>query len=430
MKAGIRSLALLTLFCTALVILGCGGGEDDGKTVIRFRYWGSPEEVTIITGLLTEFEQANPGVKVKPERKAPDANSYQEVLLTEFAANNAPDVIFVVAEIKDSLSHNGLLENLNPYIEKDPTVAKSKFYQPIYERFSTDGKLLALPRDTAPFACVYYNKSMFDAAGMAYPKDSWDWDKFLEIAKKLRDPAKGIWGFADDWPIPHAFTLSSGGRHVDDYANPGKVLLDSPEAIRGLQFRYDLMFKHDVMPTAADNQAMKGGTMAMFMAQQLAMYYSGIWKTPEFRPIKEFDWDIAHFPKGPEGIRSYESGGSGYGIRKGFEHKDMAWKLIRFIAGPEAQAKIATTGLSQPSLKAIAESNVFIDGQKPLNKKFLLEAASIAVHPPASNTWLEFNTSVWGPMTDPLWVRGNKADVEAVVKAAVATGNKKFFSKK
>jgi ABC-type glycerol-3-phosphate transport system substrate-binding protein len=175
---------------------------------------------------------------------------------------------------------------------------------------------------------------------------------------------------------------------------------------------------------------MNGGTMARFMNQQLAMYYSGIWKTPEFRPIKTFDWDIAMFPKGPTGIRSFESGGSGYGIRKGYEHKDLAWKLVRYLSGPEAQEKMATTGLTQPSIKSIAESKVFLDGQKPANKKFLLKAAEIAVHPPSGAEWLEFNTSVWGPTTDPIWVEGFDGKIADVVKKATALGNQKFFNQK
>ena len=47
-----------------------------------------------------------------------------------------------------------------------------------------DGKQYLLPKDFSPLA-VYYNKKLFDAAGVAYPKDGWTWDEFLDTAQKL-----------------------------------------------------------------------------------------------------------------------------------------------------------------------------------------------------------------------------------------------------
>ncbi len=423
----------LVLFSSVFGLVACIGKKDNALT-LRFRYWGDGDEVKIITGLLRDFEKQNPGVKIRDERKVMSGQTYADALSTEFAAGKGPDVIFMVAEIKDLLTEKGLLEDLSPMVAQDASLNLKDYYPSMVDRFSVDGHLYALPRDIAPFACIYYNKKLFDAKKVPYPTDDWNWKGLLDRAKALTErDSKGIGkvlGFADDWPMIGGWVLSSGGQMVDNYANPTKVTLDSEKALRGILFRWDMMFTHKVMPLTSDSKTLSQGSAGMFLNGTLAMYYCGVWKTPEFRKIDTFDWDFAMFPKGPDGTRGFDSGGSGYGISKGAANKELAWKLVRFLAGPEGQKAMATTGLTQPSIMSLADSPVFIDGQKPHNKKMLLKAAQIAVHPPASSKWLNFNTGVWAPITDVIWVQGfDRAKVADVVKRAVTEGNKKLFSK-
>ncbi len=101
----------------AVLAAGCKHGAD--PNTIRFRYWGDTEEVKIIEGLLKDFQAANPGVTVKPERKNADS-TYADVLLQEFAAGTAPDVIFVSTDNVDLLSGSDKLADLNPILAKGP----------------------------------------------------------------------------------------------------------------------------------------------------------------------------------------------------------------------------------------------------------------------------------------------------------------------
>ena len=421
---------ILMLALAACVFAGCRA-KDDSKT-LRFRYWGDTEEIKIISSMIRDFEGRHPGVKVKDERKPAGASQYSEILMTEFAANAAPDVIFAVAEIKDVLAEGHLLENLDPFLAKDPDIKKSDYYPSLISRFSSDGQLLILPRDIAPFACVYYNKDLFKKAGATLPKDSWNWNDLRAASAKiarLKDAKGGpIFGFADDWPMYDAWVLSSGGAMVDNYAKPHRITMDSPAALRGLLFRWDLMNTDHSMPSGGDQQALSGGTMAMFLNGKLGMFYSGSWKIPEFRKIQDFDWDMAMFPKGPEGKRGFASGGSGFGMRKGCKNPDLAWELIRFLAGPEGQARIAPTGLLQPAIKKLADSPAFLNGGKPANKRMLLAAAEIGLQPPASTKWLTIDGDVLGPIMGQIWLPGfQRAEVAAKVKEACDKANQKYF---
>ncbi|MES2202303.1 MAG: sugar ABC transporter substrate-binding protein [candidate division FCPU426 bacterium] len=424
----------LSFLCLALLLgLACMTAcrSRQGKPhTLRLRYWGDLEEMGIISSMLADFKKAHPGSMVSAERKPAD-NTYKDILLTEFAAGLAPDVIFVDAEGMDQLLGEDKLLDLTPFLEKEKDLKIADYYPAIVKRFSKDGKLFVLPRDISPIAVIYYNKSLFDKAGLSYPKDDWDWEALRKDARLLThrsaDGKASQLGFADDRTTAEGWILSSGGSMVDDPIHPTRISADSPEALRGIQFRWDLLQKDRSMASQADTRAFLVGGDSLFSNGMLAMYHSGIWKTPAFRKIKAFDWDVAMFPKGPGGRRAFSSGGSGYAIRKDCADPELAWALIKSLAGPEGQKRLAMTGLAQPALMPLAASPYFLDGQKPLNKKMLLEAAKIGVLPPAWDDWPEFLYGTWLPAMDAVWVSGYHGDLKALVHSTVEKGNKKFF---
>src|SRR6185436_5761502 len=109
-----------------------------------------------------------------------------------------------------------------------------------------------------------------------------------------------------DWPNFDPWVYSSGARYVDDPLKPAKYTVDDPKFLRALQFRADLIWKHKVMPGPSNLTALGGrGTSDMFAKGTAAMFLSGLWHTPEFREAKDLSWDIAMFPKGPDGQRGF-----------------------------------------------------------------------------------------------------------------------------
>ncbi len=427
----------IALSVAALAGLATGCGKKQDPNAIRFRYWGDTAEIQIIENLLKSFMEANPGVVIKAERKNAD-NTYADILLQEFAANKAPDVMFVSTDNIELLAESNKLADLNTFLAKETDLKASDYYDSMIKRFSKNGQLLVLPRDVAPIAVVYYNKDIFDKAKLPYPKDDWTWDDLRNVAKKLtvrddKGTAKQL-GFADDWNLSDAWVLSGGGGMVDDYFNPTRFTVSEPDSAAGVLFRWGLFHKDRVMPTAADQQTIGMGAMALFMNGQLGLFHSGIWKTPTFRTIKSFKWDCVRFPtrKGVKNAR-FLAGGSGYTMRNDVANPELCWKLVKYLAGPEGQKGIASTGLAQPAIKSLAASEAFLDGQDPKNKKMLLEAAERGVAAPAWKPWQEFLRGTYTPSTDPIWLTGYKdgeAGVIKLLKDVEAQGNEKFFSKK
>jgi multiple sugar transport system substrate-binding protein len=133
------------------------------------------------------------------------------------------------------------------------------------------------------------------------------------------------------------------------------------------------------------------------------MILSGIWKTPYFRDAANFPWDTVPIPRVSWSPRAVVGGSSGYGIASTSEHKKEAWDLIAFLSGAQGQAELATTGLVQPALEAVAESSAFLDGKDPHNKRFLLRIVDTALDDPLATNWLDVKRKVVLPALDKVW---------------------------
>lgn len=429
-------LALVVVVALSFAFTGCAKkGANDGKLHLRFMFWGDTEEIKIINDTIARFEAAYPNIKIDAER-GQAGPAYMEKVIANVAAKTEPDVIFVSTDDIVKFVDNDWLMDLNPAIAESKFPI-TKFYKALSDRFVANGKRYIIPRDVAPVACLYYNKKLFEKARIPYPKDNWTWDDMLKAAKKLTlfDKATGKvvqYGLCDDWNLWDGFITANGGSYADNIAKPTRVTLDSKNAIYAIKFRQDLVYKYKVMPSPAQLTASGGvGTSEMFMAGQVAMFFSGIWKTPMFRKITDFDWDVAQFPKGPMAKTAYYvGGGSGYGIMKNSTHPKEAWLFLTYLAGDEGQRQLAQTGLAQPAIMEMAKSKDFLDGQKPLNKKMLLKACDYIVFTPFDARWTEMLSQVVGPEMDPIWLGKNTESVEVIMKRAVKKVNEKYFPKK
>ncbi len=406
-----------------------GCGKKEHRIVLKFMTWADADQVKILQQAVAGFRRAHPEAQVQVVR-AP-YGEYITKALTQFAGHMAPDVLSVNAEQLPFFADRQILLDLNPYAVKDSAFHPADFYPEILDLYTVRGELLAVPTDIAPIAVVYYNKKAFDEARLPYPKDNWTKDDFLAAARKLtkKDAAGRTvqWGFLDDWAIWEAWVYAFGGRVVDDVKNPTRCLLNDPRAVAAVQFRADLIYKEKVMPSPSGITAMGGlGNADFFINGKVALFYSGIWKTPRFREIDGFEWDVVPFPSGEKGNRGYPMSGTGYAVVKGNAHPELSYELVKYLAGEEGQRLMAATGLIQPALKTLGEAPEFLDGKPPENKKFLVKAVSdghFRAFDPRAEEWMNIISS----RLDLVWSGDQKAS--EVLPEVVGAVNKRFFGK-
>ncbi|HTC21923.1 MAG TPA: sugar ABC transporter substrate-binding protein [bacterium] len=421
---------LAFVFAVGLFAPGCG--KKDNSTIHLAQFLTDPVLIEKLHLVVADIEKRHPGLHVQIDNIP--YNEYQEKVTTQMAGGNAPDVVYVEVNNFVDLYLRGVFEDLTPYVQKDG-VDLTAYYPGVLGRFSPGGKVYALPQDTAPTGLVFYNRKMFRDAGLPYPDGSWTWPgDFLSICQKLtkRDAAGKVtqWGFIDAYDIQFEnFVFSNGANWVDDVDHPTRFTLDDPKAMEAVQFRYDLIQKYHVSPDPSQIQAFNfsSGQMQMFINGQVAMLSSGIWQTPGFLLAKDLDFDVTTFPAGPQGIKGWGSGGSGYALSKSSSNKDLAWIVIKELTSEASVSQLASTGMIQPALMKLAQSDVFLKAPGAAHKAILLDMPRYSHYEPFMPNWTELFYGVLGPAMDQVWLGEKKpGDVLPDITKRI---NEKFFKK-
>jgi len=399
------TLVLFLLGSSFFFFAGCSKTSRLEK--IHLAVWGTPEELKIITDTIDAWEKrAQPDFKVEIEHIPWD--SYMSKLETEIAGDTAPDVIACESTFFPNFVKRDVLEPLTQYVAADKNFNINKYYKTIVDNFSYNGQLYVIPRDISAVACVYYNKALFQQAGLAFPKDDWDYTEFVDTAKKLTrrapDGTVQVYGFLTGfWDN---FIYNAGGHFVDNEAHPTKSAIGRREFKEGLQFYYDLSYKYKVSPDFKALNKLDSGEVELFKMGRVAMLGSGIWLAPTLRLDDNLDWDIAMWPQSKKGKGiATEIGGTGYAILKSSKNKQKAWELVKVLAGDEGQKILAKTGLAVPANRIIAEGPAWkLDTtSKPKNKAMLNKALKYNnVYYPFLASWTEIQEKYIDPEIDKL----------------------------
>ena len=205
---------------SAVLLTACGSnadkGETDGKTTIEFSHWGGSEGYTdIYKERIEAFETANPEIKVKVISVADD---YDTKMQTMFAGNEAPDVV-QVAENGQNFASKNLFEDLSEYITTSKIDVEGNWADTMTQ-YTYEQKPFALPDRGGP-EILYYNKDMFDIAGLEYPTSEWTIDDYTIAMEKLTikegDETIQYGASGLDWtPNWGSFLKANGGSIVED----------------------------------------------------------------------------------------------------------------------------------------------------------------------------------------------------------------------
>lgn len=389
MIAKTNRLVTLATCLIAFGLLASCSKAPQNKAQIRVAFWGSPEEKQIILDSVKPWQEAHPEIDLIMEHTP--AGGYVQKMLTRIAGGTPPDIFCIRVDQFVTFAAKNILLDLSPYIANDTVFRIEDYFPEVIANFSSADKVLALPRDIAPYACIFYNKTIFDERGVPYPTDDWTWADLLEKAKALSwedDHGRRHYGYYG-WAWEN-FVYSNGGSLVDDVKNPTRTELNQPQAVEALQFYADLINVHQVMPTPVALANLGMGVDMMFADGYIAMFQSGIWETPALRKYPDLKWDVVMFPKGNSGIRKFGTGGSAYGILASTKYPKESWDVLKLLAGPAGQAELAQQGLAQPAIRAIAEGNDWATSSlPPKNKSMLNEAIQHITFDPLHERWAE-----------------------------------------
>jgi multiple sugar transport system substrate-binding protein len=310
---------------------------------ITFATWGSLDEKKVNEEIIAAFEKDYPGTKVNLEF-IPDG--YVQKIDTEMMGGTAPDVIYGHPHYFANWASKGMLLDLDPYFQKDNAFFynKDNFTTSLYDAFKWNGKHIATINGSDTFL-LFYNKDLFDKAGVAYPDDKWTWDDFVAAGQKLTvvNGDNKQYGFTvSSWPLAaFPFIYSYGGSVFDDMNNPTKVTFNNPGTVQALQFYQDLVYKYKIAPTVQDTQTLGGS----FDTGKVAMDITGMWAVVSRKNITDFKWDVANLPLAKGQPRKTIAFYAGYALYKNTKNPELAWEFAKYMQSDTGQKLLAGLGL-------------------------------------------------------------------------------------
>lgn len=357
MRKKLMSILLGAAMCMSLLV-GCGNDAGNGQTVASDSSAQPEEEQTAAsdeTGDIADTQtQASSGEKITLQfwnvftgsdgdilREIVDNynktntdnieiqmdimpnDQLQQKLPAAIATNTAPDfVLFGVENLAPYVS-NDSLEDISDFWEVTG-VDKNNILENVLELSHVDGKLYGTPMQYN-VSYLYWNKDLFEAAGLDPEKAPATLDELAEYAEVLTDSSKNQYGLAMPSNVTYMqFLWVNGGDADDPLTNTN--LLDSEENLKTLEWLQDLMVNKKVSPENITGPEAD----VMLQAGQIAMYMSGPWQINGLRE-QGINFGIAPCVAGSAGAFS-PAGGCSYVIPKGTEesHKLAAYKFMQY----------------------------------------------------------------------------------------------------
>ncbi|WP_328391538.1 ABC transporter substrate-binding protein [Nocardia sp. NBC_00416] len=377
---------------SASALSGCGGDED----ALTFFFQANPDETDGRMRVIEEFGRSHPEIRVRTVLSGPDP---MQQMLTFCAGGKCPDVLMAWEQTYAGLADRGVLLDLNTMLDDDPDFAaelRAGSIAALYDTFTFEGGQYAFPEQWSG-NFLFYNRKLFDEAGLAVPSrwdDAWTFAEFLDVGKALtqRDRSGEVvqWGFVDTW-VPHysagLFAMNNGSEWTSPRTDPARSNFADDAFIEGVQFYADLANEHRVAPTPADQQSISA--MDLFARGEAALALGGHWRYRTFSDADDLDFDITALPCGPKGTGARSNiGTTGLAISAASPRKAQAWEFLKFATGPAGQAVIAETGLFVPALDAAVRSGGFAEAHANVtNSGILTEGPAHSWPLPVTPAW-------------------------------------------
>jgi multiple sugar transport system substrate-binding protein len=330
-----------------------------------------------------EFEDMT-GIQIGSEM-VPEQQQRQKAVIEFNSGNPSFDVIALSYHVqKRQFAKNNWLTDLRPFINDKAMAAPDLDFADFAKgglnyAVEPDGRVNSLPLNLDPWV-VYYNKEIFDAKGVAFPKT---FAEMIDAAAKLNDPAKGTSGFVArglknaNVPVWSSFLLGYGGTFVDA---KGKLQTDSPEAIEAAKMYQTLLAKYGPQGVAGYNW---NESQSLFLQGKAAMWLDGIgFAQPLEDPTKSRIVGKVGYGVMPAGPKAQVSAlfGDGEGISTYSKKKGPSWYYLQWASNKANQTRMLQAAAGAPVRNsAYAAAQQSSDFKAPKQwVECMLKSASIA----------------------------------------------------
>jgi multiple sugar transport system substrate-binding protein len=378
-------------------VAGCARDEPlpPGHVRLNFYTYGTPPEFVYLfqQQLVPAFEKLHPTIHVRVNYSLGDAG-YDAKLLTLIAGRMAPDLIHVTQQNFPFYAARNVLMPLDDLLARDSELSASDFFPQVIDGMRFGGQQLGLPSGFSAI-CMLYNQDLFERFRIPFPHADWNRDEFLDTCRGLtrdldNDGHIDLFGTVNPsaynrWP---AWVWMNGGEIMTP--DLSRCVMDSPEAIEGLEFYVDLSKRHNVAPTPG--QAMGQDGQDLFASQLIGMIADSRYAYKRFirRRALPFGWDVAPMPRHKTRATTFIWGGNC--ILRTTKYPAEAWEFLKFMSGPIGAEINIKAGNALPAYAQAAIDEVAnpIDPQTPPNDHYFLDAVQYGRTAPNPPQYAEY----------------------------------------
>jgi len=337
-------LVVISVLCVPVFAGGQGGkdraGDSGAPVTLKWAVWDYGV-TPYYNSFIEAYQAKNPGVGFE----CIDLGSadYNTVLLTQLAGGADLDILTVkdIAGYSNMLRQNRL-EPLNSFIRSADI--NTSLYGGVIEQLTFNGEVYALPF-RGDFYIIYYNKDLFDAAGVPYPTNDMTLEQYDALARRVTHGtgANKVYGtHYHVWPFMVWHFGLMGGRTIAD----GAYNFLAPHYERVLKQQDDgIIMSYSMLRTSGTHYT------GVFYNSQIAMMHMGTWFiASQINALNRGEatsknWGIVKYPH-PQGVPAGTTLGSvtGIGANRNSRNKDVTLDFVKFVSGPEGAQIIAKSG--------------------------------------------------------------------------------------
>ncbi|MGW4944039.1 ABC transporter substrate-binding protein [Actinoplanes sp. NPDC004185] len=367
--------ALLTL-AIAAGLTGCSSSGDDAGGAVTLDYWlWDDNQKASYQACADAFTAANPNIKIQITQSAWE--QYWQGLTTQLAAGEAPDVWTNQGSYYPQFVSSGQILDIQPYVTADK-IDLAQYQSGLADLFTKDGKRYGLPKDWDTIALVYNTDQLkaqditpADLKDLSWnPADGGTFEKIIARATVDTAGRNGLdpgfdktkiktYGYLPEWGDGAQgqngwgiFAAADGFTYLDKNPWGSRYKYDDPKLARTIEWFKSLIAKGYSPPLDKSSTLSRD---ALLNAGKGAITTAGSWMINNYLGDgAKATFAFAPLPAGPQGRKTPINGLSD-AIWAGTEHKDEAWKWVKFLASSSCQDLVGGNAAVFPAIKSASD---------------------------------------------------------------------------
>ena len=311
------------------------------KVTLAYGFWDTAQEPAV-DKQIASFKAAFPNITIQ-KQIVPWAN-YWTQLQTSVSGGAAFDVFWMNSASFPPYAASNALLPVSQILGGDG-IAVDRLPAALVPPYAFGGIQYGVPRDFDAIA-LYYNKKLFDDAGVAYPTAAWTWDDFRSAAEQLTNTDAGIWGagmqtsFQENWIN---FVYQNNGELLNDGLTD--VVLNQPAGDEAI--RYVTSFFADGLTPSIAVQQSNPVADTLFPAGQVAFIPAGSFRAATYGALG-LDLGVAPLPS--KARQATITSGVANVIWSGTSNPGAALEWVKYLHGDEAETILGQSGSTIPAL--------------------------------------------------------------------------------